>query len=134
MPVIGTPKRLRQMLELEIFAFAIWTFFLVYATWYFTSAKCSTPITTEEAKILWKIHRRDSGCRSKKWREMTRHGKIVGFECSCGYKHVQRRPIIVNLPSVQIDQQACVPDEIRSQQSASLTLDSETYVAPTHAD
>jgi hypothetical protein len=40
---------------LEIIAFATWTVFVAYATWYFTSAKHTTPISPDEARLLWKI-------------------------------------------------------------------------------
>jgi hypothetical protein len=83
---------------IEIFGIALWTAFVIYTTWYFTSAKHYAPITSAEAKILWKIHRRNSGCEGRKWRELKRGGKIVGFECECGQKHIQRRPIVVRAP------------------------------------
>ncbi|MGC8895880.1 MAG: hypothetical protein ACP5LB_03800 [Candidatus Bathyarchaeia archaeon] len=90
---------------LEMFAFASWTTFIVYATWYFTSAKDYAPLTTYEAKILWKIHKQNIGCNGKKWQIIKRGGKIVGFKCECGYKHIQKRPIIASPPELPTSSQ-----------------------------
>ncbi len=76
--------------------------FAVYTTWYFTSAKHYAPITPNEAKILWEIHKQKRSCKARKWREIKRRGKIIGFECECGYKHVQKRPIVANTPASNI--------------------------------
>lgn len=72
----------------------LWVCFAVYAIWYFTSAKRHAPLTPNEAKLLWKIHKQNIKCGAKKWRELKRGDRIIGFECECGYKHVQKRPII----------------------------------------
>lgn len=84
---------------LEILVFASWTTLIAYATWYFTSAKYYAPLTLDEAKILWKIHKQNIGCNGRKWQVVKRRGKIVGFKCECGYKHVQRRPIVASIPT-----------------------------------
>jgi hypothetical protein len=84
---------------IEIFALTLWAGFTTYMTWYFTSAKHYAPITSDEAKTLWKIHKQNIGCNAKKWREISRRGKTIGFECECGYKHIQRRPIVTNTPA-----------------------------------
>src|SRR3972149_7404423 len=84
---------------IEILALALWACFTTYITWYFTSAKKYAPITPNEAKTLWKIHRHNIGCNARKWREISRRGKTIGFECECGYKHIQRRPIVANTPT-----------------------------------
>ncbi|MCK5628562.1 hypothetical protein KAI12_03765 [Candidatus Bathyarchaeota archaeon] len=71
----------------------------IYLLYYFVSAKRKAPITSEEARLLWKIHKNDSGCTHKKW-NVTKRGKhkIVGFKCDCGYKYAQRRPLVVGMP------------------------------------
>jgi hypothetical protein len=78
---------------LEILMPTVWACFALYTTWYLTSAKDYAPLTREEAELLWKIHKQNAECKVKKWREIRRRGKIVGFECECGYRHVQKRPI-----------------------------------------
>ena len=78
---------------------AIWISFTGYLLWYVTSAKRNVPITLDEAKALWKIHKRTAKCTSHKWRPISRRGdKISGFECECGYKYNQKRPIVSSIP------------------------------------
>jgi len=97
---------------LEIFMFALWGCLAFYATWYFTSAKHYAPLTLNEARILWKIHKRNIRCNAKKWREIKRGGKIVGFTCECGYKHIQKRPIVASPPPSNIPSQISVLNKL----------------------
>jgi hypothetical protein len=99
---------------LEIIAFAAWICFGAYAVWYFTSAKRYAPITMTEAKMLWVIHKHDIRCNANRWRELVRGGRVVGFECECGYKHVQRRPIVSSIPVPQADAKVPVPRKLKS--------------------
>jgi hypothetical protein len=85
---------------LEIITPTMWATFAAYATWYLTSAKDYAPLTSKEAEMLWKIHRQDANCNAKKWRIIKYKGKIVGFECECGHKHEQKRPIAINQPKL----------------------------------
>ena len=85
----------------EILAVAIWSCFTAYVTWYFTVARSFAPITTEEARILWKIHRKDHSCNSNEWREIKRGSSIVGFVCTCGYRFVQQRPLVGGSPPIE---------------------------------
>jgi len=82
-----------KMLE-TILLPAVWTCFAAYTTWYLTSAKQYAPLTLEEARLLWKIHKQEAQCKAKRWREIRHRGKIIGFQCECGYKHVQKKPIV----------------------------------------
>jgi hypothetical protein len=84
--------------NLEILMLTLWLFFAGYATWYLTSAKRYAPLTFHEADILWRIHKQSIRCKATKWREIKRRGKIVGFECECGYRHIQKCPITVSAP------------------------------------
>lgn len=79
---------------LEILMSTVWAGFLAYTTWYLTSAKHYASLTPNEAKILWEIHKQNAGCNAKRWREIRHKNEIVGFECECGYKHIQKRPIL----------------------------------------
>jgi hypothetical protein len=90
---------------LEMLMVVSWGCLVGYATWYFTSAKHYAPITHNEARILWKIHKRHIRCNARKWQEIKRDGKIVGFECKCGYKHIQKRPIVSTTPTPNIKSQ-----------------------------
>jgi hypothetical protein len=76
-----------------------WTLFASYLIWFVTSAKCNASITFDDAKALWHIHKKNSRCAGHKWHPISRKsGKISGFECECGYKYTQKRPIISNKP------------------------------------
>ncbi|HVP92964.1 MAG TPA: hypothetical protein VMS94_04405, partial [Acidobacteriota bacterium] len=50
-----------------------------------------------------KIHKHNFSCQSRKWRTIKRKNKIIGFECGCGYKHIQKRPIVAGLPMPYIE-------------------------------
>lgn len=97
---------------LEILMSTIWACFIVYITWYLTSAKHYAPLTVKEARLLWKIHKQNTQCNSRKWRGIRRGDKIVGFECECGYKHVQKRPITANTPALHIHSQTPIYDKL----------------------
>ena len=76
-----------------------WASFVTYLVWFLTSAKCNVTITFEDAKALWHIHKKNTRCTSRKWRPIQhKNGKISGFECECGFKYTQKRPIISNKP------------------------------------
>jgi hypothetical protein len=85
---------------LEIIAPTLWATFAAYAVWYLTAAKDYVPLTRREAEILWKIHRQNANCNAKKWHVVMHKGKIIGFKCECGYKHVQKRPITISQPKL----------------------------------
>jgi len=84
----------------EIIVPAIWTCLAVYGTWYLTSAKQYAPLTPKEAQVLWKIHKRESGCNGKRMQKIRHKGVLVGFQCSCGYKYIKRKPIVNRHPNV----------------------------------
>jgi len=99
---------------MEIIMVTLWVCLATYTIWYFTSAKNYAPITSKEARILWKIHKRNILCGARKWREIKRGGRIIGFECECGYKHVQKRPIVANTPSPNINPQTSAFDKLHA--------------------
>ena len=90
-----------QIPVVEILTFVVWSCFIAYIAWYFTVARSLAPITTEEARILWRIHRKDHNCNSEEWRVIKHGNKIVGFICTCGYKYLQRRPIVGGSPPIR---------------------------------
>jgi len=87
---------------IEILAITVWTGFVAYATWYVTSAKYSVPLSVDEARILWKIHKKNIDCGATRRREVRQHSKTVGFECECGFKHLQRRNVVAGSPAVAL--------------------------------
>ena len=90
------------MSNLWIIAPAMWACFITYAVWFSTRAKRFAPLTMTEAKQLWAIHRQNVKCGSKRWRQIRDHGRTVGFECGCGHKHMQKRPIVAGSPAASM--------------------------------
>jgi len=68
--------------------------FSTYASWYFMSAKRYAPLTEDEVKTLWKIHKQEASCRARRCQRIVRGRKLIGFKCECGYTHVQKRPMV----------------------------------------
>ncbi|MGB8781182.1 MAG: hypothetical protein WCD81_11125 [Candidatus Bathyarchaeia archaeon] len=91
--------------NLWIIAPSLWACFIAYVIWYSARAKDYAPITPTEARQLWVIHQQDSHCSSKKWRQLRKRGITVGFECGCGHKYTQLRPIVAHLPSTAVQLQ-----------------------------
>ena len=94
----------RSMLEilthnLWIIMPSIWACLALYAAWFFVRLKSYSAISPTEAKQLWMIHRRDANCNGRKWRQVKRGKKTIGYECECGYKHLQQKPIIGRTPA-----------------------------------
>jgi len=73
---------------------SMWIALIAYGTWYFTSAKRCAPLTKEEVRVLWKIHKQEAQCNCRKLQEIKRRGRVVGFKCGCGYTHKQERLMI----------------------------------------
>ena len=77
-----------------VFMVTSWVCFLAYMTWYFAAGKQYASLTLNEIRILWKIHKQNSNCKGKKWQAIRHKDKIIGFECECGFKHIEKRPLI----------------------------------------
>ena len=78
---------------------SLWACLTMYLVWYFAKVKRYSPLTPTEARQLWTIHRHDAHCSGKKWRQVKKGKRTVGFECECGYKHVQKKPIMAHAPA-----------------------------------
>ena len=85
--------------NLWLIASITWACFIAYAVWFSTRAKRFAPLTMTEAKQLWTIHRQSEKCGSKKWRQIRYRGTTVGFECGCGHKHFQKKPLVASSPT-----------------------------------
>jgi len=92
--------KVKKMLDIPIIILpVIWASFACCLLWYVTSAKRHVPITFNDAKTLWKIHKKNARCSGHKWHPISgKGGKISGFECECGYKYNQKRPIVSSMP------------------------------------
>jgi hypothetical protein len=93
---------------------ALWASFTMYIVWYVTRAKHYSPITPTEARQLWTIHRQTVNCNGKKWRQIRRGGATIGFECDCGHRHIQKRPIVASMPNASIDTEVSAFDRLHT--------------------
>ena len=85
---------LEAMLSSGVLIPAIWLSLGFATAWFLLSAKRVVPLSFEEAETLWKVHKQNSKCIAKKWNEINRSKELIGFECECGHKHVQKKHII----------------------------------------
>jgi hypothetical protein len=84
---------------LDAVVLTAWSSFTVCVVWFFGFAKRSAPIAADDVKVMWAIHRKNAHCSGHKWQPIKqRKGKIVGFQCECGYKYTQKRPLISRIP------------------------------------
>ncbi len=66
--------------------------------------KRTAPMTAQEAKVIWTMHKKTTHCQGHKMQPIKRTGnKIVGFKCDCGYKYTQKRPLINGPPRQGIE-------------------------------
>jgi hypothetical protein len=85
---------LESLLSSGVLIPAIWLSLGFCTAWFLLSAKRVVPLTKEEAETLWKVHRQMMRCGAEGWHEISHRDKIVGFECECGHRHIQRKHII----------------------------------------
>lgn len=82
------------LLESGVLVPAIWLSLGFCIAWFILSAKRSVALSPEEAEMLWKVHRQKTQCNATKCKIIRSGGKIVGFKCECGHKHVQKKPLV----------------------------------------
>ena len=92
----------------------MWGSFTIYLAWYFARAKRFSPLTPTEARQLWTIHKQDMHCSGKKWRQLKKGKLTVGFQCECGYSHVQKRPLMANAPAALNSSQVSAFDKLHT--------------------
>jgi len=68
--------------------------FSTYASWYFVYAKRYAPLTEDEVRTLWEIHKHKASCKAKQCKRIVKGKKLIGFKCGCGHTHVQKRPMV----------------------------------------
>lgn len=85
---------LEALLSSGVLIPAIWLSLGFAIAWFLLSAKRVVPLKKSEAETLWRIHKQHSQCGSKKWMTVVKGDKIVGFECACGHKHIQKKHLI----------------------------------------
>jgi hypothetical protein len=67
---------------------------------YLAAAKQNSPITRKDANIIWKLHKQTSLCNSHKMQPLIlKNGDMTGFQCQCGYRYIQKRPLLSRTPA-----------------------------------
>ena len=65
-----------------------------YIAYVLLSARNVVPMTSEEIDTLWKFHKQTKCCKAETWHEITKKKKVIGYECECGFKQIQKKPLI----------------------------------------
>ena len=65
-----------------------------YIAYVLLSARNVVPMTSEEIETLWKFHKQTKCCKAETWHEITKKKKLIGYECDCGFKQIQTKPLI----------------------------------------
>ena len=65
-----------------------------YIAYVLLSARNIVPMTSEEIETLWKFHKQTKYCNAETWHEITKKKKVIGYECECGFKQIQKKPLI----------------------------------------
>ena len=65
-----------------------------YIAYVLLSARNVVPMTSEEVDTLWKFHKQTKCCGAQTWHEITKKQKLIGYECECGFKHIQKKPLV----------------------------------------
>jgi hypothetical protein len=100
--------------NLSILMLSTWGCFVVYLSWYVGKVKWCYPITSAEARQLWIIHKRDTHCKGRRWRQLKKGKQTVGFQCDCGYRHTQKRPVLAHAPTAIGVSQASAFDRLHA--------------------
>ena len=91
---MGMAQIFEALLSSGVLIPAIWLSLGFATAWFLLSAKRVVPLSLEDAETLWKVHKQNANCRAKKWNEINRGKELIGFECECGHKHVQKKHVI----------------------------------------
>jgi hypothetical protein len=71
-----------------------WLALAAYAMWFLFRAKTFQPLTLDDLALMWKLHKRETGCTASHIHSLLkRDDEVVGFRCECGYEFIQKRLI-----------------------------------------
>ena len=65
-----------------------------YIAYVLLSARNVVPMTSEGIDTLWKFHKQTKCCKAETWHEITKKKIVIGYECECGFKQIQKKPLI----------------------------------------
>lgn len=75
----------------------VWSFWLIavaYSLWFSFKAKTLQRLTLDDLALTWKVHKQQTKCTASRIHSLiTKNDEVVGFQCDCGYKYLQRRLI-----------------------------------------
>ena len=78
----------------EEIMFGLWLALGAYVTWYVFKAKEYQPLALDDLALIWKLHKRQTGCKSSYIHDLlVRNDEVVGFRCECGHEFFQKRLI-----------------------------------------
>lgn len=84
---------------LYLLVIGLWGLLFAYGTWYVLKAKTFQPLTLDDLALIWKLHKQQTGCDASRIHSLIkRDGQVVGFQCNCGYRYMQRRLITQRMP------------------------------------
>jgi hypothetical protein len=82
---------------LALLVSGFWATLVAYLLWYIFKAKTVQPLTLDDLALTWKVHKQRDGCNASRIHSMIKENdEVVGFQCECGYKFVQKRLITQN--------------------------------------
>jgi hypothetical protein len=77
---------------------------IVTSTILLATAKRNVPMTRREVNLLFTLHKQTvHSCGHKMQPLMMKSGKIAGFQCECGFRHIQKRPYFSRSPKTSIE-------------------------------
>ncbi|MEM3731638.1 MAG: hypothetical protein QW667_05870 [Candidatus Bathyarchaeia archaeon] len=93
-------------------ALALWISLCVYLFWYIAKASTYEPISLGDLAVLWRLHKRETGCNSS-WIEdlLVKDGKVVGFRCGCGCEYLQKRLITQKAKKIVRPRKLSMPEQ-----------------------
>jgi hypothetical protein len=100
--------------NLSMLMLSAWGCLTTYVSWYATKAKRSCAITPAEAKQLWTIHKQNAHCNGKKWHQLKKGKQTIGFQCECGYRHTQKKPLVTHTPATMETPQVSAFDRLHT--------------------
>ena len=65
-----------------------------YIAYIILSARHVVPMTVKDVETLWKFHKQAKCCQAETWHEIKKRKRLIGYQCECGYKHIQKKPLI----------------------------------------
>ena len=79
---------------LDLLTWGFWLALTAYAMWFLFRAKTFQPLTLDNLALMWKLHKKNTGCTASRINSMLKNDdEVVGFKCDCGYEFLQKRLI-----------------------------------------